>query len=57
MNTYEIKFSRENGTVGTDRFAAATEGQARKDFNECYRHGNYKILSVEPIKRNVENDR
>lgn len=49
MNTYEITFQRENGTVGSDRFAAATEAQARRGFREVYRHGNGKITKVELI--------
>lgn len=49
MNTYEISFERENGTIGTDRFTAATEAQARRDFREVYRHGNGRITKVELI--------
>lgn len=49
MNTYEITFQRENGTVGSDRFTAATEAQARRDFREVYRHGNGQITKVELI--------
>lgn len=53
MNTYEITFQRENGTTGTDRFAAATEAQARRDFKEVYRHGNGTITSVELVVENT----
>lgn len=49
MNTYEITFQRENGTIGSDRFTAATEAQARRDFKEVYRHGNGQITKVELI--------
>lgn len=49
MNTYEITFQRENGTTGSDRFTAATEAQARRDFREVYRHGNEQITKVELI--------
>lgn len=49
MNTYEITFQRENGTTGSDRFTAATEAQARRDFREVYRHGNGQITKVELI--------
>lgn len=49
MNTYEITFERENGTTGSDRFTAATEAQARRDFREVYRHGNGQITKVELI--------
>ena len=34
MNTYEITFTRENGSTGKDRITAANEKQARKDFRE-----------------------
>lgn len=50
MNTYEISFERENGTIGSDRFTAATEAQARRDFREVYRHGNGHITKVELIR-------
>lgn len=50
MNTYKITFTRENGTQGADHFTAATEKQARKDFNECYRHGTGVIISVELVR-------
>ncbi|MFR2633841.1 hypothetical protein [Neglectibacter timonensis] len=50
MNTYKITFTRENGTQGADHFTAATEKQARKDFNECYRHGTGVIVSVELVR-------
>lgn len=53
MNTYEITFERENGTTGSDRFTAATEAQARRDFNEVYRHGNGKITSIELVSENA----
>ena len=49
MNTYEITFQRENGTTGSDRFTAAAEAQARRDFREVYRHGNGQITKVELI--------
>lgn len=49
MNTYKITFQRENGTTGSDRFTAATEAQARRDFKEVYRHGNGTITSVELV--------
>ena len=40
MNTYEITFTRENGSTGKDRITAANEKQARKDFREIYRHSS-----------------
>ena len=53
MNTYKITFQRENGTTGSDRFTAATEAQARRDFKEVYRHGNGTITSVELVSKNT----
>lgn len=50
MNDYKITFARENGTQGTDTFTAANEKQARRDFNEVYRHGNGTITSVELVR-------
>lgn len=54
MNTYKITFTRENGTQGADHFTAATEKQARKDFNECYRHGTGVIVSVELVRTDAQ---
>lgn len=54
MNTYKITFTRENGTQGADRFTAATEKQACKDFNECYRHGTGVIVSVELVRTDAQ---
>lgn len=53
MNTYKIIFTRENGTQGTDHFAAANERQARKDFGECYRHSTATIISIELASTNT----
>ena len=53
MNTYKITFQRENGTTDSDRFTAATEAQARRDFKEVYRHGNGTITSVELVAENT----
>lgn len=53
MNTYEITFQRENGTTGSDRFTAATEAQARRDFKEVYRHGNGTITNVELVSEDA----
>lgn len=53
MNTYKITFQRENGTTGSDRFTAATEAQARRDFKEVCRHGNGTITSVELVSTNT----
>lgn len=53
MNTYKIIFTRENGTQGTDHFAAINERQARKDFGECYRHSTATIISIELASTNT----
>lgn len=51
MNIYEITFTRENGTTGSDRFVAPNEAQARRDFKEVYRHstGYGSITGVELV--------
>ena len=46
MNTYEITFTRENGSTGKDRITAANEKQARKDFREIHRHSSATITDV-----------
>ncbi len=43
--------SLDTNKVFTDCFMATGERNARLCFNECYRHGNYKILSVVPTGR------
>lgn len=53
MNTYEITFTRENGSTGKDRITAANEKQARKDFREIYRHSSATIADVIVAAENV----
>ena len=53
MNTYEITFTRENGSTGKDRITAANEKQARKDFHEIYRHSSATITDVIVAAENV----
>lgn len=53
MNTYEITFTRENGSTGKDRITAASEKQARKDFREIYRHSSATITDVIVAAENV----
>lgn len=53
MNTYKIIFTREDGTQGTDHFAAINERQARKDFGECYCHSTATIISIELASTNA----
>lgn len=48
---YKVVFQREsNGSVGSDIFSEPNEKKARRSFSECYRHDNYKILSVTEIQ-------
>lgn len=53
MNTYEITFTRENGSTGKDRVTAANEKQARKDFREIYRHSSATITDITIAAENV----
>ena len=53
MNTYEITFTRENGSTGKDRVTAANEKQARKDFREIYRHSSATITDITVATENV----
>lgn len=53
MNTYEITFTRENGSTGKDRITAANEKQARKDFREIYRHSSATITDAIVAAENV----
>lgn len=53
MNTYEITFTRENGSTGKDHITAANEKQARKDFREIYRHSIATITDVIVAAENV----
>lgn len=43
--------SLDTNKIFTDVFMATSEGGTRHSFNECYRHGNYKILSAVPTGR------
>ena len=53
MNTYKVNFTRKNGTMGSDHFAASSEAQARKCFSECYRHSTATIISIELASTNA----
>lgn len=53
MNTYEITFTRENGSTGKDRITAANEKQACKGFREIYRHSSATITDVIVAAENV----
>lgn len=55
MTNYKITFERDNGTIGQDTFVANNKHEAIKAFEDCYRHGKYGIISVEPFET-FEND-
>lgn len=45
--TYIVLFVDEiTEKVNFDTFTEPTPEEARRSFRECYRHGNYRILSV-----------
>lgn len=47
---YALVFQNtDNKKVRMDVFMGKSEGEAKHTFHECYRHGNYKILSVAEI--------
>ncbi len=49
LKNYEVTAkNEETGKVFTDTFYVANEREARADFRDCYRHGRYTIMSVEP---------
>ena len=48
--TYMILFQNvETKRLAVDTFMGKTESEARKSFKECYRHGNYKLLTVDEL--------
>lgn len=50
LKTYAVVFQNERtGKVGMDKFSSSNEGGARRDFKDCYRHENYKILATVEI--------
>lgn len=50
IKNYAVVFQNQrDGKVGMDIFSDGSEGMVKKDFFDCYRHGNYKILSVTEI--------
>lgn len=44
--TYTVFFKDESGKLFFDAFDSSTVGEARRDFKDCYRHGNYTIFKV-----------
>ena len=54
MNTYKVTATRQDGTQFHDNVTEATEGAARRDFKEIYRHGGpYTITNVELVADNA----
>ena len=51
---YAVTFlNLDTNNVGVDCFASKNEAEAVKDFKDCYRHGNYKVLSVVETGREI----
>lgn len=51
---YAVTFlNLDTNKVGVDCFAGKNKTEAVKDFKDCYRHGNYKVLSVVETGREV----
>ena len=47
FKTYAVTFlNLDNRKVSVDCFTNKSESGAVSDFKDCYRHGNYKVLSV-----------
>ena len=46
IQTYTVFFKSESGKIHFDNFTAISPSEARHDFKECYRHGNYTILET-----------
>lgn len=48
--TFAVMFmNTETRKIGNASFYSRNENEARHDFRECYRHGDYKILAVVEI--------
>lgn len=48
--TYAVVFQNTNsGKVGMDKFTEVSAGAAKRDFFDCYRHANYRVLAVVEI--------
>lgn len=46
FQTYTVFFKSESGKIHFDNFTSRTHAEARHDFRECYRHGNYTIIET-----------
>lgn len=45
--TYAVVFQNQRtGRVLVDTFPGQNEGEARRNFRECYRHDNYRVLAT-----------
>lgn len=53
--TFAVMFmNKENRKIVHDTFYCRNENEARHDFRECYRHGDYKILAVAEVPEIVK---
>lgn len=47
MKNYVVLFIRKsNDKMGFDVFTAENEAAAKRSFFECYRHDDYKIVTI-----------
>lgn len=49
MNYAIVFMNMETGKLGMDTFTDPNEIEAKRSFRECYRHAEYKILSVTEV--------
>ena len=50
FKSYAVTFiNLDSRKVSVDTFTTKSESGAVSDFKDCYRHGNYKVLSVTEI--------
>ena len=58
MNIYTIIARRVNGTTFKARICATSEANARRDFADIYRHGDYEITSIKtkeiPVRASID---
>lgn len=53
--TYAVlAIDKENGKLIVDKFGACGDLDTRRCFRACYRHGDYKILSVVRVPEKEE---
>ena len=55
VKTWKVTFEDlDTERVREEIFGDLTAAAARNSFNQCYRHGNYEIISVEEVKEENE---